>query len=88
MLFLTYYRKLQKLRKRTSKRREASGAEADVKTEAATVSEAAVAKTAKEVEKDIKKAIEMVAEKLHNSYSICKKSYIDPKIIDELLHKN
>jgi len=78
MLFLTYYRKLQKLRKRTSKRREASGAEAAV----------AVAKTAKEVEKDIKKAIEMVAEKLHNSYSICKKSYIDPKIIDELLLKN
>jgi DNA topoisomerase-1 len=34
------------------------------------------------VNKDIKKAIEMVAEKLHNTYSICKKSYIDPKIID------
>jgi DNA topoisomerase-1 len=31
--------------------------------------------------KDIKKAIEMVAEKLHNTYSICKKSYIDPEII-------
>jgi DNA topoisomerase IB len=85
MLFLTYYRKLQKLRKRTSKRREA--AEATGVAEAA-AAEAAEAKTAKEVEKDIKKAIEMVAEKLHNSYSICKKSYIDPKIIDELLHKN
>jgi len=34
------------------------------------------------INKDIKKAIEMVAEKLHNTYSICKKSYIDPKIID------
>lgn len=37
------------------------------------------------VNKDIKKAIEMVAEKLHNSYSICKKSYIDPKIIEDAL---
>jgi DNA topoisomerase-1 len=85
MLFLTYYRKLQKLRKRTSKRREATDGKTDV---AEAVAAAAEAKTAKEVEKDIKKAIEMVAEKLHNSYSICKKSYIDPKIIDELLHKN
>lgn len=42
---------------------------------------------AKDNEKDIKKAIEMVAHKLHNSYSICKKSYIDPKIIEDLLHK-
>ena len=33
------------------------------------------------IEKNIKKAIEMVAEKLHNTYSICKKSYIDPEII-------
>ena len=33
------------------------------------------------IEKIIKKAIEMVAEKLHNTYSICKKSYIDPEII-------
>ena len=41
----------------------------------------------KDNEKDIKKAIEMVAHKLHNSYSICKKSYIDPKIIEDLLHK-
>jgi DNA topoisomerase-1 len=86
MLFLTYYRKLQKLRKRTSKRREATDGKTDVAEAVAAV--AAEAKTAKEVEKDIKKAIEMVAEKLHNSYSICKKSYIDPKIIDELLHKN
>lgn len=35
----------------------------------------------KENKKDIKRAIEMVAEKLHNTYSICKKSYIDPEII-------
>jgi DNA topoisomerase-1 len=91
MLFLTYYRKLQKLRKRTSKRREATDGKTDVAeaaAEAVAAAEAAEAKTAKEVEKDIKKAIEMVAEKLHNSYSICKKSYIDPKIIDELLLKN
>jgi hypothetical protein len=90
MLFLTYYRKLQKLRKRNSKRREASDGKTDAanaKKEAEAVA-VAEAKTAKEVEKDIKKAIEMVAEKLHNSYSICKKSYIDPKIIDELLLKN
>jgi DNA topoisomerase-1 len=90
MLFLTYYRKLQKLRKRTSKRREATDGKTDTKkdTEVAEAVAVAEAKTAKEVEKDIKKAIEMVAEKLHNSYSICKKSYIDPKIIDELLLKN
>jgi DNA topoisomerase I len=30
----------------------------------------------------IKKAIEMTAEKLHNSYAICKKSYIDPNIVE------
>lgn len=36
------------------------------------------------VNKDIKRAIEMVAEKLHNTYSICKKSYIDPKIINNV----
>ena len=36
------------------------------------------------VNKDIKRAIEMVAEKLHNTYSICKKSYIDPKIINNI----
>jgi DNA topoisomerase-1 len=29
----------------------------------------------------VKKAIEMVANKLHNTYSICKKSYIDPKVV-------
>jgi DNA topoisomerase-1 len=39
----------------------------------------------KSINKDIKAAIEMVAQKLHNSYSICRKSYIDPKIIEDLL---
>ena len=39
----------------------------------------------KDIQKDIKKAIEMVAEKLHNTYSICKKSYIDPKIIEGVI---
>jgi DNA topoisomerase-1 len=37
------------------------------------------------INKDVKIAIEMVAEKLHNSYSICKKSYIDPKIIENAI---
>ena len=37
------------------------------------------------INKDVKRAIEMVAEKLHNSYSICKKSYIDPKIIENAI---
>ena len=41
--------------------------------------------TEKIVNKDVKMAIEMVAEKLHNSYSICKKSYIDPKIIENAI---
>lgn len=40
-----------------------------------------VAMGEKDIKKDIKRAIEMVAEKLHNTYSICKKSYIDPEII-------
>ena len=40
-----------------------------------------ILKEFQENKKDIKKAIELVAEKLHNTYSICKKSYIDPEII-------
>ena len=32
----------------------------------------------------IKKAIEKVSEKLHNSYHICLKSYINPVLIDKL----
>lgn len=36
----------------------------------------------------IKKAIEMVANKLHNTYSICKKSYIDPKLVEYIEDKN
>lgn len=77
MLFLTYYKKLQK--QRNLKRRRSVNA--DAKTEADYDA------YAKDNEKDIKGAIEMVAHKLHNSYSICKKSYIDPKIIENLLHK-
>jgi DNA topoisomerase-1 len=46
---------------------------------------AVAADTEKTINKDIKTAIEMVAQKLHNSYSICRKSYIDPKIIEDLL---
>ena len=40
------------------------------------------------VKKDIRTAIEMVAEKLHNTYNICKKSYIDPKIIENICKLN
>ena len=73
MLFLTYYKKLRKSRDRGSgkdaKDAIASLADTDEKT----------------INKDIKAAIEMVAQKLHNSYSICRKSYIDPKIIEDLL---
>ena len=39
------------------------------------------------IEKNIKNAIEMVAKKLHNTYSICKKSYIDPEIIANVAQK-
>lgn len=38
-------------------------------------------KQKKGVKNPIKKAIEMVATKLHNTYAICKKSYIDPRIV-------
>ena len=84
MLFLMYYKKLRKQKQKQKRRSSETAAVA-----AADVSEAAAAATdTKDIEKDIKKAIEMVAEKLHNSYSICKKSYIDPKIIEELLEKD
>lgn len=75
-LFLTYYNKLRKSRSRGSRK--------DAKVEDAkdTLVSSATLKT---INKDIKTAIEMVSAKLHNSYSICKKSYIDPKIIDDLL---
>jgi DNA topoisomerase-1 len=74
-LFLTYYKKLRKSRDR--------GCGKDAKDAVA----AAVADTEKTINKDIKAAIEMVAQKLHNSYSICRKSYIDPKIIEDLLSR-
>jgi DNA topoisomerase IB len=81
MLFLTYYKKLRKSRDR--------GSGKDAKDAIASL--AAVADTSdtdeKTINKDIKTAIEMVAQKLHNSYSICRKSYIDPKIIEDLLSR-
>jgi DNA topoisomerase-1 len=40
------------------------------------------------IDKNIKNAIEMVAFKLHNTYNICKKSYIDPEIIANIVAKN
>lgn len=39
------------------------------------------AKPAKPIKNPVKKAIEMVASRLHNTYAICKKSYIDPKAV-------
>lgn len=82
MLFLTYYKKLKKEKVKVKVK---SRSRADTETAADAVADIA---DTKDIEKDIKRAIEMVAEKLHNSYSICKKSYIDPKIIENLLHKN
>ena len=76
-LFLTYYNKLRKSRSR--------GRRKDAKVEDAAANAADAAKDLKTINKDIKTAIEMVSSKLHNSYSICKKSYIDPKIIEDLL---
>lgn len=84
-LFLTYYNKLRKSRSRGS-RKDAKVEDAAAKDAKDTlVSAAAATKDLKTINKDIKTAIEMVSAKLHNSYSICKKSYIDPKIIDDLL---
>lgn len=95
-LFLTYYNKLRKSRSRGS-RKDAKDAKdtlvsaANAKDAAAKdakdtlVSAADATKDLKTINKDIKTAIEMVSAKLHNSYSICKKSYIDPKIIEDLL---
>jgi DNA topoisomerase-1 len=80
MLFLTYYKKLRKSRGRG---KDAKKGDADAIADAkdATAQDAAE----KSINKDIKAAIEMVAHKLHNTYSICRKSYIDPKIIEDLL---
>jgi DNA topoisomerase-1 len=76
MLFLTYYKKLRKskcLQVKKSNKGGVGGAEN-------------TCENVKDINKDIKTAIEMVSEKLHNSYSICKKSYIDPKIIENILN--
>ena len=91
-LFLTYYNKLRKSRSRGS-RKDAKDAAKDTLVSAAAAANAAKdtlvssanSTTLKTISKDIKTAIEMVSAKLHNSYSICKKSYIDPKIIEDLL---
>ena len=91
MLFLMYYKKLRKQKQKQKRHSSETAAAATVdvsEAATATATAAAAAADTKDIEKDIKKAIEMVAEKLHNSYSICKKSYIDPKIIEELLEKD
>ena len=77
-LFLTYYNKLRKSRSRGSRKDAKDAANANAANANASVA-------LKTINKDIKTAIEMVSAKLHNSYSICKKSYIDPKIIEDLL---
>ena len=86
-LFLTYYNKLRKSRRRRKDAKDAKDAAKDTLVSAAkdTLVSSATAATLKTINKDIKTAIEMVSAKLHNSYSICKKSYIDPKIIEDLL---
>jgi DNA topoisomerase-1 len=72
-LFLTYYKNIRKLRCRKMNKGDTQDAKKiDIDSE-------------KIINKDIKAAIELVSEKLHNSYSICKKSYIDPKIIEDIL---
>jgi len=40
------------------------------------------------VKNPVKRAIEDVAIKLHNSYSICKKNYIDPNIVEKIKNDN
>ena len=85
-LFLTYYNKLRKSRRRRKDAKDANAANAkDTNAKDTLVSSANAAANLKTINKDIKTAIEMVSAKLHNSYSICKKSYIDPKIIEDLL---
>jgi len=74
MLFLSYYKKLRKSRSQMIKKGGVGGTDNNnIDNE-------------KTINKDIKTAIEMVSEKLHNSYSICRKSYIDPKIIEDILN--
>ena len=88
MLFLMYYKKLRKQKQKQKQKRHSSETAAVAAADVSATATAVAAADTKDIEKDIKKAIEMVAEKLHNSYSICKKSYIDPKIIEELLEKD
>ena len=76
MLFLNYYKKLRK--SRCLKVKKGVGG-ADNNIDSNNID------SEKSINKDIKTAIEMVSDKLHNSYSICRKSYIDPKIIEDIL---
>lgn len=77
-LFLEYYKKQRKIRSRGTLGTLGTDEDGDGDADR-------TARYMKDIHKDIKKAIEMVAEKLHNTYSICKKSYIDPKIIEGVI---
>jgi DNA topoisomerase-1 len=89
-LFLEYYKKLRKIRSRGNKGNKGNkgmeGTPGDARDAPEEAGDAErTARYMKDIHKDIKRAIEMVAEKLHNTYSICKKSYIDPKIIEGVI---
>lgn len=88
-LFLTYYKKLRKIRDRERLKRGEAGQEGNASNASKASNDSNDSsdtdKYMKDIHKDIKKAIEMVADKLHNTYSICKKSYIDPKIIEGVI---
>ena len=73
MLFLNYYKKIRKERKERDKKMKGAGVGNN---------------NERNVKKDVRTAIEKVAEKLHNTYNICRKSYIDPKIIDNICKLN
>jgi DNA topoisomerase-1 len=77
MLFLTYYKKIRK--SRCLRRKKGVGGADSNNIDSNNIN------SEKSINKDIKTAIEMVSDKLHNSYSICRKSYIDPKIIEDIL---
>jgi DNA topoisomerase-1 len=77
MLFLNYYKKIRKDREKNAKKQNNDKKQKNADND-----------NERCVKKDIRTAIEMVAEKLHNTYNICKKSYIDPKIVENICKLN